>query len=87
MSTDAPRTSAKPRAKNPSYDVWRRDEDGRLDLIQEDVKAPTRREAIVKATADLPEDRQYGEFATAKHGEVQSITRTRKVEPQDVWTT
>lgn len=88
MSTDAPKaTGPKPtRQRHPSYNVYRHDDDGTLDLIAEDVKAPTRREAIVKATADLPEDRQVGKFATVKHGEVQSITRTRKAEPTDVWT-
>lgn len=87
MSTDAPKTDTpkprKPRAT--SYDVYRQDADGTLDLVAADVKAPTRREAIVKATADLDENRQYGTFCTVKHGELQSITRARKVEPQDVW--
>jgi hypothetical protein len=87
MSTDAPKdTTKKPtRQRRPSYDVYRQDDDGTLDLITGDVKAPTRREAIVKATVDLPEDRQVGTFATVKHGEVQTITRTRKVEPTDIW--
>lgn len=87
MSTDAPKTDTpKPRkARATSYDVYRQDADGTLDPIMGDVKAPTRREAIVKATADLDEDRQYGTFSTVKRGELQSITRARKVEPQDVW--
>jgi hypothetical protein len=91
MSIDAPKTGQterKPtRQRHPSYDVYRQDSDNTLDLIAQDVKAPTRREAIVKATGELPEDRQYGTFATVKHGEVQTITRTRKVEPTDVWST
>lgn len=85
MSTETSKTPAKARTKNPSYDVYRQDPSGTLDLIGADVQAPSRREAIVRATADLPEDRQYGGFATVKHGEVQTITRTRKVEPTDVW--
>lgn len=87
MSTDTPKTTpAKPRAKNPSYDVYRQDDDGTLDRIAVDVKAPTRREAIVQATAGMQEDRQYGTFATVKHGEMRSDTRARKVEPTDIWT-
>jgi hypothetical protein len=89
MSDETPKTPTKPRAKiqrHPAYDVYRQDDDdGTLDLIEADVKASTRREAIVKATAELPEDRQVGTFATVKHGELQTVTRTRKVEPTDVW--
>lgn len=87
MSTDAPKTDTpKPRrARATSYDVYRQDADGTLDPIMGDVKASTRREAIVKATADLDEDRQYGTFATVKCGEMRTDTRTRKVEPTDLW--
>lgn len=88
MSTDAPKTDTpKPRkARATSYDVYRQDADGTLDLVAADVKASTRREAIVKATAELDENRQYGTFSTVKHGELQSTTRGRKTEPTDVWT-
>lgn len=97
MSTETPKTTAdiaklaKPRTKSEAFDVYRRDEDGTLDLIAENVPTSARgedarrQEAIVKATKDLPEDRQVGEFVTIKHGEVHSHTRGRKVEPQDIW--
>lgn len=74
------------RAKNPSYDVFRQDGDDMWQLVMSDVKAPNRKEAIVKATIGNPDEAgHYGSFAVIKHGEFKTLTRARKVEPQDVW--
>lgn len=84
MSTDAPKTT---RTKHPVYDVFRQESNGTWTLLTDPDKgiaAATRRDAILRVGVDIG-DAAYGTFATVKHGEFKSITRTRKVEPTDVW--
>lgn len=87
MSTDAPKTAAKPREKNPIYDVFRQEANGTWTLLTDPDKgiaAATRRDAITRVGLDLG-DGAYGTFATVKHGEFKPTTRGRKTEPTDVW--
>ena len=74
--------------QSPNYDVFRATgggANGAWEPVATDVKASSRKAAIVAAVADLPEDAQYGTFAVARAGEFQQLTRRRKVEPTDIW--
>lgn len=87
MATAATQDEKKPaRTKNPSYDVFRADESGYWTKLNDSpVAAGNRREAISKATAKMSEESRYGQFAVVRSGEFKVLTRTQKVEPQDVW--
>lgn len=86
-SAESPRASPGPM----QHDVYRISDSGLLKLIVEAVTVQARgmagrREAVRKATEQLPEDEQYGTFVTVKHGEMSApITREKKLEPTDVW--
>jgi hypothetical protein len=94
----APDSPPAPKARAPKaklYDVYVLTDVGRaapsLELLAAEVSsvlprdAAARKDAIRTATAGLAEDEQYGTFATVKTGEMVTLTRGRKVEPQDVW--
>ncbi len=87
-TTDETQDRKPTRTKNPSYDVFRQNGDTGWELLMSDVKARNRRDAIVAAATETAtqESDQYGVFAVIKHGEFKTLTRARKVEPQDVWT-
>jgi hypothetical protein len=76
----------KTRTMNPSYDVWRQNDDGSWRRIAEAVAAGNRRDAI-KAAADqlIPDDDRYGTFATTRPGQFEQQTRNKRVETTDVW--
>lgn len=85
--TDAPTPTddGPTRERNPSYDVFRKGDDDLWVPLGTDVQAPSRREAVVQAAAGLREEDRYGTFAVVRAGEFKTITRGRKVEPEDVW--
>ena len=90
---DPPRQSPGPML----HDVYQVVEDGdvypasALVLVREAVEVKGRgltgrREAIDKATANLPEGERYGTFRTVRHGEMSDpIIREQDTTPRDKW--
>lgn len=90
---EATQDAAKPaRKKNAHYDVYRRLDVVHIDGLDEawepvsvDLAAPSRREAIAKATAQMSEEDQYGTFLVIRSGEAKVLTRAKKTIVADDW--
>jgi hypothetical protein len=92
MATEASdEPKARNRAKTELFDVFRRSDDGSFVLVATSVEvmargeAERRRLAIAMATDEDTEDQKSGTFATVLSGEFVTMTRKRKVEPVDEW--